>query len=124
MIGGTDIVMPTNGGKCALDHCTRIVCRYWPEARFEDAISGEKYATYGDIPFAAVDQLLIYKNSESQAAFDEDRADAEQMLYLILGGGSITTVTDCPESDEIKDIIASVRASVNAENKRLAETKR
>ncbi len=50
MIGGNDIVIPAVGDSAALEACLRIVQRHWPHARFEDAITGDKYSRYGDIP--------------------------------------------------------------------------
>ncbi len=59
MIGGTDIVITADGSFASLDACARIVRREWPEARFEDAETGEKYASYGEIPYRLVRQLRV-----------------------------------------------------------------
>jgi hypothetical protein len=46
MIGGTDIVIREKGDPEALDACVRMIREYWPLARFENALTGEKYSHY------------------------------------------------------------------------------
>jgi hypothetical protein len=63
MIGGTDVVIPTFAGPIALDARVRIIRRYWPQARFEDAITGEKYGDSGDLPIGSIRELFVYPNA-------------------------------------------------------------
>ncbi len=67
MIGGNDIVFPAVGDSAALEACARIVGRCWPDVRFEDAITGDKYRRFGDIPFGKVRELLAYLSAEAEA---------------------------------------------------------
>jgi hypothetical protein len=111
MIGGTDIVIPALGGPEALDACVRIVQRHWPQARFEDAVTGDKYRSYGELPMGRVRQLLVYPNVEAEAAWDADDPDSppNSMLYLILSPTDITAVLDDPAAADMQAILASIR---------------
>ncbi|HQU44156.1 MAG TPA: hypothetical protein PK867_15155 [Pirellulales bacterium] len=116
MIGGTDIIIPATGDPAALDICARIVRRYWPQARFEDAVTGEKYAQYGEIPLGCVRELLVYRDAHAESAWDADDANSPEnsMLYLILSGDSITVVLDDPDAADMRSIVGSLRTSLEA----------
>lgn len=116
MIGGTDIVIPAPGGQATLDLCARIVRRYWPQACFEDAVAGDKYDQYGEIPLGRVHELLVYRDAHAQAAWDAGDANAPEnsMLYLLLSDDSITAVLDDPETEEMRSMLESLRASLEA----------
>src|SRR5712692_6293651 len=110
MIGGTDIVIPAIGGPAALDACARVVKYCWPEARFEDAITGDKYQRYADIPFGRVQELLAYVNAQAEAAWDADRPDSppNSMLYLIPSPLSVTVVMDDPNAPDMQALLESI----------------
>lgn len=116
MIGGTDIVIPATGDPAAFDICARIIRRYWPHARFEDAVTGNKYEQYGDIPLGGVRELFIYRDAHAEAAWDADDANspANSMLYLVLSRDSITLVLDDPDSAEMRSLVASLRTSLES----------
>ena len=59
MIGGTDIVIPTAGGHASLDLCLRVIRRYWPEAVFEDALTGDRYDRYESPPIGRLTEVLV-----------------------------------------------------------------
>ena len=65
MIGGTDIVIPTGGGHAPLDLCLRVVRRYWPEAVFEDALTGDRYDRYESLPIGRLEEVLVYQDYRS-----------------------------------------------------------
>lgn len=116
MIGGTDIAIPAAGGSATLDLCTRIVWQFWPQARFEDAVTGAKYQQYAEIPFASLRELLIYRDAQTESAWDAGDANAPEnsMLYLILAKSSITVVVDDPRTEAMRSIVESLRASLEA----------
>ena len=118
MIGGTDIVIPAIGDPATLEACAGIVERYWPDARFEDAATGERYAHCTDIPFATVTELFAYPNEGAEAAWDADRPDSppNSMLYLILSRDNITVVLDDPNTPDLQAILESIR-NVTGERK-------
>ena len=111
MIGGSDIVFPAVGDSAALEACARIVGRHWPNIRFEDAITGDKYQRLGDIPFGRVRELLAYLDSGAEAAWDADSPDSPEnsMLYLIVRPQDVTVVLDNPNTPEMRSILESIR---------------
>jgi hypothetical protein len=112
MIGGTDIVIPAVGDPATLDACARIVQRRWPQARFEDAVTGEKYARYGDIPLGRVRELFAYPDDRAEAAWDAGSPEAppNSMLYFILSADSITAVLDDPNTPDMQALLESIRS--------------
>ena len=117
MIGGIDIVFPAVGDSAALEACARIVGRHWPDIRFEDAITGDKYQRLGDIPFGKVSDLLAYPNAAAEAAWDADKPDSAEnsMLYLIVRPEDITVVLDNPHTAEMKSILAAIHDLLRAD---------
>lgn len=111
MIEGTDIVFPAVGDACSLEACARLVRRRWPNARFEDAITGDKYQQLGEIPFGKVRELLAYPNADAEAAWDADSPDSAEnsMLYLIVRPEDLTVVLDNPETAEMRSILDAIR---------------
>ena len=91
--------------------CRRVIQRYWPHARFEDAETGDKYSCYGEIPFGRVRELLAYPDADAEAAWDSDSPDSppNSMLYLIRSLESVTVVLDDPRTAEMRSILESVR---------------
>jgi hypothetical protein len=117
MIGGTDIVIPAVGDPADLDACARIVQRRWPHARFEDAITGEKYARYDDIPLGRVSELFAYPDGNAEAAWDADSPDSppNSMLYLILSSDSITVVLDDPDTADMRAMLGAFRTMLETD---------
>jgi hypothetical protein len=111
MIGGNDIVIPALGDAAALHACARIVLHHWPHARFEDAVSGDKYDGIADIPLGRVKELLAYPDAEAEAAWDADKPDSPEnsMLYLILSDHCVTAVLDNPDAPVMHSILEAIR---------------
>jgi len=111
VIGGTDIVIPATGSPEALDACARIVGRYWPSARYEDAFTGEKYSHYSDVPIGNIRELLIYPDASAEAAWDADSPESppNSMIYLLLSAASVTAVVDDPRAAGMTPILESIR---------------
>ncbi len=109
MIGGTDIVIPAVGDPAALEACARIVQRCWPQARFEDAETGEKYARYGDIPLGRVRELFAYLDAKAEAEWDagSPASPPNSMLYLILSADFVTAVLDDPNTNDMRAMLES-----------------
>jgi hypothetical protein len=110
MIGGNDIVFPAIGDPASLEACARIVGLHWPDIRFEDAITGDKYQRLNDIPFGRVRELLAYPNATAEAAWDADRLDSAEnsMLYLIVRPDDLTVVVDNPDTAEMQSILNAI----------------
>jgi hypothetical protein len=115
MMGGTDIVIPGIGDSAGLDNCVQLVQHYWPSAKFEDAITGEKYQSYGEIPLGHVRELFMYRNAAAEIEWDADSTDSppNSMLYLIGSPGSITIVLDDPNTAEMQSILKSMQSVLN-----------
>ncbi len=111
MIGGKDIVFPAIGDAASLEACTRIVARHWRDIRFENAITGDKYSRFVDIPFGKVSQLLAYLNAEAESAWDADSPESAEnsMLCLIVRPKDITIVLDNPNTAEMRSILGAIR---------------
>ncbi len=111
MIEGNDIVFPAVGDAASLEACARIVRRRWPDARFEDAITGDKYQHLHEIPFGKVRELLVYPTADAEAAWDADSPDSAEnsMLYLIVRPEDLTVVLDNPDTAEMQSILNAIR---------------
>ena len=111
MIGGKDILIPARGIPASLDACARVVQRQWPEARFEDAETGDKYSAYGELPLGRIRHLLAYPDTKAEALWDADSPDSpvNSMLYLILGKHSVTAVLDDPNVGEMPAILEGIK---------------
>lgn len=116
MIGGTDILIPATGDAAALDICARIVRRYWPQARFENAVTGDKYQEYAQIPLGCMQELLVYRDAKAESAWDADDPNSPEnsLLYLILRKDSITVVLDNADTAEMRSVVVSLQASLEA----------
>jgi len=110
VIGGNDVVFPAVGDPASLEACARIVGRHWPDIRFEDAITGDKYQSLDQIPFGKVRELLAYANSDAEAAWDADSPNSPEnsMLCLIVRPEDITVVLDNPETAEMRSILKAI----------------
>jgi hypothetical protein len=111
MIGGTDIVIPAKGDPEALDACVRIIREYWPQARFENALTGEKHSHYEELAFGNLQELFVYPDALAETAWDQgnDNAATNSMLYLILSPSSVTVILDDPKTEAMQSIIESIR---------------
>jgi hypothetical protein len=110
MIGGNDIVFPAVGDPASLEACARIVGRHWPDVRFEDAITGDKYRHLAEIPFGKVRELLVYPNADAEAAWDADSPESAEnsMLCLIVRSEDLTVVLDNPDTAEMRAILGAI----------------
>src|SRR5437899_1493366 len=111
MIGGNDIVFPAIGDSATLEACARIVGERWPQVRFEDAITGDKYNRLEGIPFGIVQELLAYPNADAEKAWDTDSPNSPEnsMLYLIVRPEDITVVLDNPDTVEMRSILNAIK---------------
>jgi hypothetical protein len=110
MIGGNDIVIRSVGDSASLEACARIIRRCWPHVRFEDAVTGEKYARMTDVPFGTVRELLAYPSEEAEACWDADRTDSPEnsMLYIIARENDVTVVLDNPGTADMQLILEGI----------------
>jgi len=112
MIGGTDIIIPTGGGHAPLDICLRVIRRYWPEAVFEDALTGDRVERYESLPIGRLKEVLVYQNSGAAQEWDEKGADpslSNTMIHLLLAERSVTAVVDDAAAQAMRDVLESIR---------------
>jgi len=117
MIGGTDIVIPAKGDPEALDASVRMILEYWPQARFENALTAEKYNHYEELPFGRLSELFVYPDALAEKAWDQGDANApvNSMLYLILSADNMTVVLDDPYTNEMRSMLALIQSSLTWE---------
>ena len=118
MVAVADIVIAASGDPVALDACARLVQRHWHQARFENAITGEKYPNYDDIPFGRVREIFAYPSPQAEAAWNADSPDGplNSMLHLILSPQGVTAVLDDPTAANMQPILESIRASLKMDS--------
>ena len=115
MIGGTDIVIPTGGGHAPLDICLRVIRRYWPEAVFEDALTGDRVERYESLPIGRLNEVLVYQNSRSAQEWDEKGADpslSNTMIHLLLGEKTLTTVVDNVGEPAMRGLLDAIQLAL------------
>lgn len=114
MIGGTDQVFKAIGDSASLEACARIIRKRWPLVRFEDAVTGDKYARLNDIPFGAVKELLAYPNQEAEDSWDADSPDSPEnsMLNIIVRETDITVVLDNPHTADMQFILEGIHGAL------------
>jgi hypothetical protein len=113
MIGGTDIIIPTRAGDVALDHCLRVIRRYWPQAVFEDAVTGNRVEL---LPIGHLKEVFVHQNGAATQEWDEKGADpslGNTMIHLLLAEGSVTVVMDDPEDEAIRPLLESLRFALH-----------
>lgn len=111
MIGGTDRVFDAVGDSASLEACIRIIRKKWPQARFENAETGEKYSTINDIPCGSVRELLVYSDATAEESWDHDRPDSPRnsLISIFVRPTEVTIVVDDPESPEMTFILDGIQ---------------
>jgi hypothetical protein len=97
MIGGIDIPLPTRAGRASLEVAVRAIRQRWPRAEFEDALSGERFEHFLQIPFGEIEELFVYRDRAAADAWDEQGAVpsvANTMIHLISDPDAMTVVVD------------------------------
>jgi hypothetical protein len=112
MIGGTDFTFPTRAGASALDLSIREIRREWPEAVFEDALTGERFDDYGSMPLRDITELFIYRDKNLAREWDIRGCEpdlANTMIHLILANDALTIVVDEPSENVIEWLLSTIR---------------
>lgn len=97
MIGGIDIQIRTNAGESSLEVAVRAIRQQWSRAVFENALTGERYDTFGQIPFGEIEELFVYQDQDRADAWDVEGATPalhNTMIHLIPESGMMTIVVD------------------------------
>ena len=115
MIGGIDIPIETRAGKQSMEVAVRAIRQHWPHAVVENAVTGDRYNRFWEVPFGEVEEMFVYRDEAAADAWDEHGAIAElknSMIHLLTDEGLITAVID--ESDiTIEWIIQAIASGLN-----------
>ena len=110
MIGGTDRVFDAVGDSASLEACVRIIRKKWPQARFENAETGEKYSTLNEIPCGSVRELLVNSDATAEESWDHDRPDSPQnsLISILVRTNEVTIIVDDTESPDMRFILDGI----------------
>jgi len=112
MIGGTDLIFPTKAGTTALDFCLRMIHKEWPEAIYEDAITGKNLDDYHSTSLAERSELFVFRDMAVAREWDNRGADPSlenTMVHIILSDGYLTLVVDDPSEAIMKRILTAIQ---------------
>jgi hypothetical protein len=115
MIGGKDFIIATMAGSRALELAARTMLARWPQAVFEDAQTGKRFASLSAIPFGTCSELLVYKNAKAAKQWEQlgaDQSVADTMIHLLTSNKSLTIVVDDEPSMAIKSLVAEIEDAV------------
>ena len=76
--------------------------QHWPRAVFEDAVTGDRYNHFWEIPFGDVEELFVYRDEKAADDWDELGAVPElenSMVHLLTDDGLVTAVIDARDAD-------------------------
>jgi hypothetical protein len=114
MIGGIDIRIPSRAGDLSVEVAARAIRQAWPNATFEDGLTGDRYDHFWDIPFGETEELFVYRDPASAEIWDAEAATPDtsnRMVHIIADEGLITAVVD-ERTTEMEEIIAAIRSGL------------
>lgn len=117
MIGGIDIQLPTMAGDSAIEVAIRVIRQCWPQAVFENGISGERYNAFWDIPLGVIEELFVYQESKYADAWDDEGAVpklSNTMIHLIPEDDMLTVVID-QRDQQMNEIISAIASGLRDE---------
>jgi hypothetical protein len=110
MIGGIDVRIPSIADDLSLEVAVRAIRQVWPRAVFENGLTGERYDSFGEIPFGEVEEIFVYRDRAAAEIWDAQGAMPEAsntMIHLIADPGWVTAVVD-QRTGEINEILAAI----------------
>lgn len=115
MIGGRDIVIPTDLGALTLQRAVREVSRAWPRAIVEDAVTGQVLSQDEMDSLREEGELLVYKDDDAARQWAEFGANEPlhgTLIHLIHHDGHLTVVVDVPPSAEMEELVEHLTRAV------------
>ena len=106
-----DILMPSRAGDLLVEVAVRAIRQAWPNATFEDGLTGDRYDHFRDIPFGETEELFVYRDPDSARIWDDEGASpaaSNRMIHIIADEGLITVVVD-EKNAEMEEILAAIR---------------
>jgi hypothetical protein len=126
-IGGYDIIMPAKlPAAVALQAAVRRICREWPDAVFENAITAEVYPDFASISFDRVTELFVFRDHAAADVWDhpdQEPCNDHDMVHLLCrdnGEDELTAVVGDREKaagmmESIRDGLAEAEEGMDAE---------
>ena len=111
MIGGIDIRIESRAGDLSVEVAVRAIRQAWPNATFEDGLTGDRYDHFRDIPFGETEELFVYRDPASAEVWEAEGAIPaayNRMIHIIADEGLLTAVVD-EKTAEMEEIIAAIR---------------
>ena len=124
MIGGIDVQIPTRCGPLATEVAVRAVRQRWPQAEFENGVTGERYREFCQIPFGEIDEIFVYRDRASADSWDAEGAIPSlynTMIHIVADQELITVVVDERDS-AMEEIIAAISSAFRASTRCGCET--
>jgi len=110
MIGGVETRIPTAPGAAPVEVAVRAICRHWPDAVFEDAITAVRYNQSQSISLGQAEELFVYRDREAADIWEASGAIPavyNTMIHLVPDDDALTLVVD-KHDREMDQIIADV----------------
>lgn len=117
MIGGIDVRLSTMAGESSIEVAVRAVRQRWPRATFENALTGEKYTLFWQIPFGEIQELFVYRDSQCAKKWDADGAVPEvynTIIHLIPDDELLTVVVD-ERNAAMNELLAAIQSGLRNE---------
>jgi len=115
MIGGIDVYIPTRAGNSSVEIAVRAVRQIWPNAVFENGLTGDRYNRFSEIPFGEIEELFVYCSTAAADIWDSEGAIPDvynTMVHIIADKEMIIAVVD--EKDAAMErILAAIRSGLS-----------
>jgi len=92
----------------------RAIRQKWSKAIFENGLTGVIYKTFGQIPFAEVEELFVYRDAEAAEIWDTEGATTNSLNLMIhlLGEIDLLTIVIDQHDVEMDRIEAAIRSGL------------
>ena len=110
MIGGVDVLIPTRAGDSSIEVAVRAIRQKWPQAAFENSLTGERYGSFRRVPFGKLGEIFVYRDTATADAWDAEGAVpvlSNTMIHLIADADAVTVVVDEKDA-EMQEILAAI----------------
>ncbi len=114
MIAGIDVELIAYNDDSSLEVAVRAIRQVWPRAVFADAFSGDRYASFWEIPFGETEELFVYRDAAAAETWSSEGAvetTFNTMVHVIRDPGFITIVID-KRDDVVESILSAVRCAL------------
>lgn len=114
MIGGIDVRIPTRAGLSSVEVAVRAVRQFWPDAVFENGLTGQRYNYFRELPFGSLKEVFVYRDNTLADAWDSEGAIPSlynTMVHIIADEGMLTVVIDERTAD-MEIILGAIRSGL------------